>query len=149
MAGRGFHRDIGNSELDIQVGGTVVLTFGAATTRITGGGTLTLEGRTAVEQTVSHATAVTGANSTSGTILLDNVNLAGAAEAEFTVACNQVAANDIVLLCVGDYVDAAAAPVVSISDVGAGTFSVLLSNPTATDSFNACKLNWAIIKSVA
>ena len=147
MAGYGFHRDIGNSELDIQVGGTVVMSFGAATTTFPAS-TITLEGRGTVTQITNHQTGVT-VDATSGTIELDNADLAGAAESIFIVTNNTVAANDTILLCVGDYVDAAAAPVVSIEDVGAGTFSVLLSNPTATNSFNACKLNFAVIKSVA
>ena len=146
--GFGFHRDIGNAEVDIVVAGTTVATF-SSTALTLPAGTISLAGRTTATQTVSHTTAVTGANGTSGTIELDNVNLAGAAEATFTVANTSVAANDIILLCVGDYVDAAAAPVVSIGTVAAGTFSVILSNPSATDSFNACKLNFAVIKSVA
>lgn len=148
MAGYGFHRDIVNSELDIQVDSTVVATL-SSTAFTLPAGTISLTGRVAVEQTVSHTAAVTGANATSGTILLDNVDLAAAAEATFTVANTSVAANDIILLCVGDYVDSAAAPVVSIGTVAANTFSVILSNPSGTASFNACKLNFAVIKSVA
>ena len=148
MAGYGFHRDIVNSELDIQVDSTVVATF-SSTALTLPAGTISLAGRVAVEQTTSHTEAVTGANATSGTILLDNVDLAAAAEATFTVANTSVAANDIILLCVGDYVDAAAAPVVSIGTVADNTFSVILSNPSGTASFNACKLNFAVIKSVA
>lgn len=146
--GFGFHRDIGNSEVDIVVASTTVATFSSTALKLPAG-TIELAGRVSVEQTDSHSTAVTGADGTSGTILLDNVNLSGAAEATFTVANTSVAANDIILLCVGDYVDAAAAPVVSIGTVAAGTFSVILSNPSGTDSFNACKLNFAVIKSVA
>ena len=69
-------------------------------------------------------------------------------EATFIVTNSSVAANDTVIICCGDYVDSAAAPVVTIVDVGAGVFSVLLANPSGTDSFNACKLNFAVIKSV-
>ncbi len=146
--GYGFHRDIGNSEVDIVVAGTTVATFSATALTLPVGG-ISYSGRVSVEQTSSHSTAVTGADGTSGTILLDNVNLSGAAEATFTVANTSVAANDIILLCVGDYVEAAAAPVVSVGVVASGTFSVILSNPSGTDSFNACKLNFAVIKSVA
>ena len=147
MAGYGFHRDVGNGELDIQVAGTTVATF-SSTAFTLPAGTISLTGRGTATQITDHTTGVT-VDATSGTIELDNADLAGAAEVIFIVTNNTAAANDIILLCVGDYVDAAAAPVVSIGVVAAGSFSVILSNPTATNSFNACKLNFAVIKSVA
>ena len=149
MAGYGFHRDIGNSELDIQVAGTVVATF-AATSLTLPVGTISLIGRTTALQETDHGTAVTGANGTSGTITLASVNLGAAAEAEFTVANTSVAANDIVILSTGAYNDGAGTPIATVSTVAANTFSITLSNPGAADGWNdASTINFAVIKSVA
>ena len=58
MAGYGFHRDIVNSELDIQVDSTVVATL-SSTAFTLSAGTISLGGRGTVTQITNHSTGVT------------------------------------------------------------------------------------------
>ena len=150
MAGTGFHRDISNGELDIQLDGTVVCTL-TTSSIVLPTGPITIGGRGAVTQLTNQQTGVT-INALSGIITLFDVNLAAGAESEFEVTNSTVGANDIVAVCVGEYLDATGEGMALCSDVGAagGTFKVLLYNPSAGNGFaDSTTVNFAVIKSVA
>lgn len=148
MAGFGFHRDIANNELDIQVAGTVALTL--STTDITFPvSTVTYGGRGTALQATNHSTGVT-VNATSGTITLASVDLAFTEEQTFVVTNSFVSVGDVVIVNVQTDGDTGT-PQVGIQSVSAGSFDILLSNPHVnTASFNgATTLNFAVIKTAA
>ena len=149
MAGTGFHRDIANDELDIQLDGTVVCTL-TTTSIALPTGPITLGGRGAATQADNHQTAVT-INATSGIITLFSVDLAAGAESQFIVNNTTVAALDTVVCCVGVNGDAGEG-FATVSDVDAtgGAFSIVLYNPSGVAGFNgATTINFVVIKSVA
>ena len=146
MAGFGFHRDIGNNELDIQVAGTVALT--CTTTDLSlPVSTVTYGGRGTITQETNHSTTVIS-NATSGTITLASVDLTAGSEAQFDVSNSFCSEGDVVIVNVQTNNDASGTPVVGIAEVNDGTFTILLINPHATTAaFNdASTLNFAIIK---
>ena len=100
----------------------------------------------AVTQTTDKSTGVT-LNQPCGQITTDDASLAGAAEVSFTVTNSEVAATDVVSVCVqsgastGTYI-------ASVSAVAAGSFDVTLSNVGSTAG-EALVLNFVVIKSAA
>ena len=148
MAGFGFHRDIANNELDIQVAGTVALTL--STTDITFPvSTVTYGGRGTALQATNHSTGVT-VNATSGTITLASVDLAFTEEQTFVVTNSFVSVGDVVVVNVQTNNDGGT-PQVGIDQVNSGNFHILLSNPHVNAAaFNtATTLNFPVIKPAA
>lgn len=100
----------------------------------------------AVTQSTDKSTGVT-LNQPCGQITTSDASLAGAAEVTFTVTNSEVAATDVVSVCVqsgastGTYI-------ASVSAVAAGSFDVTLSNVGSTAG-EALVLNFAVIKSAA
>ena len=100
----------------------------------------------AVTQATSKSTGVT-LNQPCGQITTDDASLAGAAEVSFTVTNSEVAATDVVSVCVqsgastGTYI-------ASVSAVAAGSFDVTLSN-VGTTAGEALVLNFVVIKGAA
>ena len=100
----------------------------------------------AVTQETDKSTGVT-LNQPCGQITTDDASLAGAAEVSFTVTNSEVAATDVVSVCVqsgastGTYI-------ASVSAVAAGSFDVTLSN-VGTTAGEALVLNFVVIKSAA
>lgn len=134
---RGFKWDGPNGELELYVDGTLVTKYPN-----------TAPGRATVTQATNHTTGVT-CNGLSGTITLASVDLAAAAEAEFTVTNTAVEAEDVVVVCVGANNDASGTPVATVSDVADGSFQILLANLHATTAaFNdASTINFIVLKS--
>ena len=150
MAGTGFHRDVANGELDIQLDGTVVCTL-TTTSIVLPTGPITVGGRGTVTQLTNQQTGV-AVEGLSGIITLFNANLAAAAESEFEVTNTLVGANDVVVVCVGAYLDGGGEGFAVCSDVGAagGTFKIVLYNPSGADAFaDSTTINFAVIKSAA
>ena len=148
MAGFGFHRDIGNNELDIQVAGTVALT--CTTTDLSlPVSTVTYGGRGTITQETNHSTTVIS-NATSGTITLASVDLTAGSEQTFQVTNSFVAIGDVVIVNVQTDNDDGEAQV-GVFQVNAGNFHIILSNPHATTAaFNAATtLNFAVIKTAS
>ena len=148
MAGVGFHRDIGNNELDIQVAGTVALT--CTTTDLSlPVSTVTYGGRGTITQETNHSTTVIS-NATSGTITLASVDLTAGSEQTFQVTNSFVAIGDVVIVNVQTDNDDGEAQV-GVFQVNAGNFHIILSNPHATTAaFNAATtLNFAVIKTAS
>ena len=149
MAGFGFHRDVANDELDIQVAGTVALTL--TTTDISFPvSTVTYGGRGTITQDTNHTTKVI-ITATSGTITLASADLAAGAEQTFQVTNSFVAVGDVVYVNVASNNDASGTPQVGVFQVNSGNFHIILSNPHATTAaFNdATTLNFAVIKTAA
>lgn len=100
----------------------------------------------AVTQATDKSTGVT-LNQPCGQITTDDASLAGGAEVSFTVTNSEVAATDVVSVCVqsgastGTYI-------ASVSAVAAGSFDVTLSN-VGTTAGEALVLNFVVIKSAA
>ena len=100
----------------------------------------------AVTQATSKSTGVT-LNQPCGQITTDDASLAGAAEVSSTVTNSEVAATDVVSVCVqsgastGTYI-------ASVSAVAAGSFDVTLSN-VGTTAGEALVLNFVVIKGAA
>ncbi len=149
MAGTGFHRDIANSELDIQLDGTVVCTL-TTTSIALPTGPITIGGRGTATQATNQQTAVT-VDATAGIITLFNVELAAGAESQFIVNNNTVAALDTVVCCIGANNDAGEGfATVSDVDASGGAFSIVLYNPSAAGAFaGSTTVNFVVIKSVA
>ena len=146
--GFGFHRDISNGELDIEVASTIALTLTTTDLKLPVS-TVTYGGRGTVTQDTNHANPVT-LNATSGTITLTSTDLGTATEAVFRVTNSFVAVGDVVVVNVQTDNDDGEAQV-GIAEVGAGFFDIMLSNPHATTAaFNAATtLNFAVIKTAA
>ena len=148
MAGTGFHRDIANGELDIQLDGTVVCTL-TTSSIVLPTGPIVIAGRGTAIQGSNHQTTVE-INALSGIITLFDVALAAAAESEFQVTNSTVAANDTVAVCVGEYNDAGGEGFAVCSAVAAGSFKITLYNPSGANAFeDATTINFAVIKSAA
>ena len=150
MAGTGFHRDISNGELDIQLDGTVVCTL-TASSIVLPTGPITIGGRGTVTQLTNQKTGVSVVGLYGINTLL-SAQLAAGAESEFEVTNTLVGANDTVVCCIGAYPDATGEGIATVSDVGAagGTFKIVLYNPSSGNGFNdATTVNFAVIKSVA
>ena len=149
MAEYGFVRDIANGELDIQVAGTVALTLSTTDLSLPVS-TITYGGRGTATQPTDHTGNVT-INATSGTITLDDTDLAGGDEAQFDVANSFVEVGDVVVVNLQTKADAEGTHVVGIAEVNAGSFTILLINPHATEAgfSNSTTLNFAVIKTAA
>lgn len=101
----------------------------------------------AVTQATSAATAVT-LNKYCGQITTVALTTAAAAEEAFVVNNSKVDANDVVV--VSTTYAGAGKPVVFVTNVGAGVFTVNISNVHASAALDALAvINFAIIKSVA
>ncbi len=100
----------------------------------------------AVTQGTSKATGVT-LSKPCGAITTHNAELAGGAEVSFAVTNTLVAATDVVVACVKSGA-ATGTYVASVSAVGAGSFTVTLSNLGTTAS-EALVINFAVIKAAA
>lgn len=148
----GIWVDRENSRADLYVRNTLTARFDNATADLTlptnglDTASIDLTGRGAVTQATNHSTGVT-VNATSGVITLASVDLAAGAEAQFTVTNSTVAVGDVVVACVGTNNDASGTPSVSVLDVAAGSFDILLTNLHAsTAAFNdATTVNFAVI----
>ena len=102
----------------------------------------------AVTQETNITTGVT-VQGTSGTITTVSSTLAAQATAEFIVTNASVAVGDVV--AVSTTYAGAGSPIVSVAQVGAGVFSIVLFNATtATTALDAVVvINFAVIKAVS
>ena len=133
--------------LTVTAGG-LEITAGGLT--ITAGG-LTVAGRGTVAQGAGsgHATPFT-IDAFSGIITLDSTDLGTGAEIRMVVSNNKVAAGDVIALCIGDYADPSGMGTATVEDVGAGVFTILLSETTGANSFNdGTTLNFVVIQNDA
>lgn len=101
----------------------------------------------AVTQITSAATGVT-LNKPVGQITTVALTTAAAAEERFTVTNSTVAATDIIAL--STTYNGAGTPMLSVVNVTAGAFDVVITNVHATNALNALMvINFAVIKGVA
>lgn len=98
----------------------------------------------AVTQATNKGTGVT-INRRAGVITLNNASLAAAAEVGFTVTNSEVAAGDVVVVCIGGGATAASYTVTAEA-VAAGSFKVILGNTSAGALGEAVEVNFAVIK---
>ncbi|ANS04549.1 hypothetical protein [uncultured Mediterranean phage] len=115
------------SALTLNGGGLATLSLLSA---VTANSTFTLTDGGTVTQATNHGTGVT-LNTNSGQITLASVDLAAGAEATFTVTNSVVAATDVVIVNVSDDQDAGTL-LVTVDDVGAGVFDIVLTNVHAS-----------------
>ena len=101
----------------------------------------------AVTQLTDKTTAVT-LNKPCGQITMAAGSIAAGGEASFTVTNSEVAATDVVMVCVGSGATAGAYHV-GVGFVGAGSFGVTVSNLTAGGLSETLVLNYVVIKSSA
>ena len=151
---RGFWFDRANSLLKILYNGTSVLQFNATSLvsafgftsshATTGIGYSTGAGG-AVTQITSAATAVT-LNTVCGQITTVALTTAAAAEEAFVVNNSTVDANDVV--AVSTTYAGAGKPIVFVTNMGAGVFTVNISNVDAAALNAVLVVNFAVIKSV-
>jgi hypothetical protein len=95
----------------------------------------------AVTQITSSSTGVT-LNKHCGQITTVALTTAAAAEEEFTVTCDKVAATDVVA--------GAGTPMLSVKGTAAGSFKIVITNVHAANALNAVMvINYAVVKSVA
>lgn len=100
-----------------------------------------------VTQLTNKTTGVT-LNKLCGQITTNGAALAAAAEVSFTVTDSQVAATDVVVVCVQSG-GTAGAYLVTVGAVAAGSFKITISNASAGSLSEALVLNFVVIKSVA
>lgn len=91
-----------------------------------GDGAHVVSGQTAVTQATSISTGVT-CNSLTGVITTVSQTVAAGAEAQFTVTNNQVAATDIVSVCIKTHTSAGTF-IPAVTAVAAGSFQITLTN---------------------
>lgn len=101
----------------------------------------------AVTQATSKSTGVT-INAPCGAITTHNAALAAGAEVGFTVTNSQVAATDVVVVCIKSGATADSYGT-TVDAVAAGSFRVSLTNLSAGSLGEALVINFAVIKSVA
>jgi len=101
----------------------------------------------AVVQSTSKSTGVT-LNKISGKITMSNAALAAGAEVAFVVTNSTVAATDTVIVNIQS-VGTAGSYLVGVAAVGAGSFTVVLSNMSTGSLSQAVVLNFVVIKGVA
>lgn len=100
----------------------------------------------AVTQITSAATGVTLSRVT-GQITTVALTTAAAVEERFTVTNTAVAATDVIVL--GTTYNGAGLPMLSVVNVTAGSFDVVISNVHATNALNALMvINFAVVKAV-
>ncbi len=106
-------------------------------------GTLHIEDGGAVTQATSRATGVT-LNTHSGAITTDDASLADDAVATFAVACDEVGANDVVIV---NHASGGSAGDIEygVTAVGAGSFSITYKNVSGTASTDAYVFNFVVI----
>lgn len=115
---------------------------------VASGGKITHEGQTAVTQATSITTSVT-VNAISGVITTVSQTVAGGAEAEFTVTNDQVAATDVVVVCIKTHTSAGEF-IAAVTAVAAGSFKIRLTNLHAsTAGNNVLVLNFLVLKCTA
>jgi len=101
----------------------------------------------AVTQITTRSTGVT-INAICGAITTDNTSLAAAAEATFIVTNSYVAATDVPVVAMKTITTGT--PVAHVTNVGAGVFSITLTNLHAsTADTSADVINFIILKAVA
>ncbi len=100
-----------------------------------------------VAQITSKATGVT-LDTPCGTITMNNAALNAGIEVSFVVTNSRVAATDVIIVNHSS-AGTAGAYLVGISAVGAGSFTITVSNATAGNLSEAIVLSFAVIKSVA
>jgi hypothetical protein len=101
----------------------------------------------AVTQITSSSTGVT-LNKHCGQITTVALTTAAAAEEEFTVTCDKVAATDVVVL--STTYAGAGTPMLSVKGTAAGSFKIVITNVHAANALNAVMvINYAVVKSVA
>lgn len=111
-------------------------------------GIMVTQGQTAVTQATSITTGVT-CNAYSGVITTVSQALAAAAEADFVVTNNKVAATDVVVACIKTHTSAGTF-IVSVAAVAAGQFTLRLTNLHATVAGdNVLVINFIVIKAAA
>ncbi len=109
-------------------------------------GTVGSTGRGTVTQITSITTGVT-LNTSTGSITTVSSTLAAGAEASFVVTNSKVAATDTVAVCVGS-TSSAGLPAAVVTAVGAGAFTVTLTNLDGAAALNnTVTVNFAVIKS--
>lgn len=115
---------------------------------VASGGKITHEGQTAVTQATSITTGVT-CNALSGVITTVSQTVAAGAEADFVVTNNQVVETDVVVACIKTHTSAGTF-MVSVAAVGAGQFTVRLTNLHASAAGdNVLVINFFVIKASA
>jgi hypothetical protein len=82
-----------------------------------------------------------------GSITMNNAALAAAAEVGFTVTNSEVAATDVVAVCIASGATAASYTV-NVDAVAAGSFKITVGNVSAGSLGEAIVLNFAVIKVV-
>lgn len=101
----------------------------------------------AVTQITTRATGVE-INAICGQITTDNTSLAAGAEATFVVTNSFVAATDVIVLSTSTITTGT--PVANVTDVGAGVFSITVTNlHAATADTSADVINFLVLKAVA
>jgi hypothetical protein len=111
-------------------------------------GVLVVQGQAAVTQATSITTGVT-CNAYSGVITTVSQTVAAAAEADFTVTNDKVAATDIVVACVKTHTSAGSFAV-TVSRVAAGIFDLRLTNLHASAAGNnVLVINFIVLKAAA
>jgi hypothetical protein len=112
------------------------------------GGVMTWGRQTAVTQITSISTGVT-CNALSGVITTVSQTVAAGAEAEFTVTNSEVAATDVVVVCIKTHTSAGDF-IAAVSAVAAGSFKIRLTNLNgATAGNNVLVLNFVVLKAEA
>lgn len=151
---RGFWFDRANSLLKILYNGTSVLqlnatslvsAFGFTSSHATTGIGYSTGAGGAVTQITNAATAVT-LNTVCGQITTVALTTAAAAEEAFVVNNSTVDANDVV--AVSTTYAGAGKPIVFVTNMGAGVFTVNISNVDAAALNAVLVVNFAVIKSV-
>lgn len=105
-------------------------------------------GQRAVTQITSITTGVI-CNAYSGVITTVSQTLAAAAEAEFTVTCDKVAATDVVVASIKTHTSAGSFTVHTTA-IAAGSFNLTLTNlHAATAGNNVLVINFVVLKAVA
>ena len=151
---KGFWNDAANGLLKILYNGTTVLqvnatsfvsAFGLTSSHATTGIGYSTGAGGAVTQITSAATAVT-LNKVCGQITTVALTTAAAAEEAFVVNNSVVDANDVVV--VSTTYAGGGKPVVFVTNVGAGVFTVNISNVDAAALNAVLVVNFAVIKCV-
>jgi hypothetical protein len=112
---------------------------------VASGGKITFEGQAAVTQITSITTGVT-CNALSGAITTVSQTVAAGAEADIVVTNNKVVATDVVVACIKTHTSAGAF-IVAVSAVGAGQFTLRLTNlDAAAAGNNVLVINFLVLK---
>ena len=110
-------------------------------------GDLVQADRGSVTQATNKSTGVT-LNNRSGAITRDNAALAAAAEVTFIVTNSTVVATDVVILSIQTTGATAGAYTAEVNEVGAGVFSVTVSNASAGSLSEAVIINFVVIATI-